>query len=256
MPTPEMADQDSRFEHMLVQNHALISRVATRLSRRGGIPAGVAEDFVSSAIARLIYDDYTVLRKFRGRGSLQGFLNTVFRHLLSDFRNEEWGRWRSSEVAKRLGPAAELLERLTYRDRLPVREAIRQVRCRFPGELPDPVAILTRLPRRWLPRAVPETSAAGVASVCPGTGFDREEQAKVTSHLEAVIAGLDPIDLELVRGMFWRNETVAKVARRLRLDQKSLYRRLDRLKLRFRDELKARGIDRETVLSVLGGAAA
>ena len=48
-------------------------------------------------------DDYSILRKFKGRSSLRTDLITVVTHLYQDWRNGRWGKWRPSEDAKRRG---------------------------------------------------------------------------------------------------------------------------------------------------------
>ena len=62
-----------------------------------------ASEFRSWATVRLLDHDQAVLRKFQGRSSLRTFLITVVQRLFLDWRNAEWGKWRPTADARRLG---------------------------------------------------------------------------------------------------------------------------------------------------------
>lgn len=244
------ADPAGILEH----NLPLITHLATTLSRRGGLPADCAEEYVSWSLARLIYDDYAVLRKFRGGSKIRQYLTIVLARYLLDFRNQAWGRWRPSAAALRMGPAAMFLERLIYRDRLAVREACEFVRRRF---LVDPLAMYRALPRRWRPVQVPPHEALldGPHDKVIAEAESREELELVTDRLRAALAELDPEDLVVVRLLFWEERTVAEIARQLNLDPKRLYRRVARVLGGLRRALEKRGVDLATVRSVVDDAA-
>jgi hypothetical protein len=53
---------------------------------------------------KLIENDYRILRSFEGLASLGTYLTTVIARLFLDFQIHEWGRWRPSAAATRLGP--------------------------------------------------------------------------------------------------------------------------------------------------------
>ena len=52
----------------------------------------------------------------RGRGSLNTYLRVVIERLVLDMRVTNWGKWRPSARARRLGAEAVLFEQLTVRD--------------------------------------------------------------------------------------------------------------------------------------------
>ena len=83
-----------------------------------------ADEFASWARLRLFEDDCAVLRKFRGESTIRTYLTTVLVHLFLDWRNAQWGRWRPTASARRLGPLAIELERLVLRDGRDYEEAV------------------------------------------------------------------------------------------------------------------------------------
>src|SRR5262245_62099749 len=90
----------------------VIDDIAAQVCRRHRLSSTEAEDFMSEVRLHFIDRDYEVLRKFEGGCSVTTYVTVVIQRLLLDYRNREWGRWRSSAQAKRLGPTAILLERL------------------------------------------------------------------------------------------------------------------------------------------------
>ena len=106
-----------------LQNRALIERGLTLVCRRHRLSSVDADDFCSAFRLRLMEDDYAVIRAYQGRSSLQTYLVTVIAHFFQDWRNAQWGKWRPSTEARRLGALAVHLETLTVRDRLTLDEA-------------------------------------------------------------------------------------------------------------------------------------
>jgi len=73
--------------------------------------------------------------------------------------------------------------------------------------------------------------------------------------LDAAVAGLEPQDAVLLRLRFIEGLQVSAIARTLRLDQKSLYRRIDRLKARLRAALEAQGFSVADIQGFFGSDA-
>ena len=94
------------------------------VSSRHHLPGSEADDFGSHVKLKLIEDDYAILRKFEGRSNLRTYLTVVIQRLFLDYRIKAWGKWRPSAEAKRSGPVAILLERLTQRDGYGLEEAV------------------------------------------------------------------------------------------------------------------------------------
>ena len=86
------------------------------------------QDFTATAMLRLLEDDRAILRKFEGRSSLKTYLIAAIDRMLLDFRIAQWGKWRASAEARRLGPIALSLEKLVSCDCLSFAEASETLR--------------------------------------------------------------------------------------------------------------------------------
>lgn len=244
------------LEQQFVASLPLVERILQIIARRHALSSGEAEEFGAWAKARLVGANYAVFRKFGGRSSLATYLTAVLSNLFRDFRNSHWGRWRPSAAARRLGPVAIRLEELLHRDGYPLREAIELLHsagvrlddvelARLAVQLPDRPGIEVSLD--GIGEAVPLADCAVDPPVESDTVVAALRQA-----LERLVAELPPEDALILRMRFWNDMTVADIARALRLDQKSLYRRLDAIAARLRIQLEARGIDRKFAAEVLG----
>lgn len=243
-------------EEQFVSSLPVIERIVLAIARRHLLNASDAEEFGAWAKARLIEDDYAVFRKFGGRSSLSTYLVVVLRNLYRDYQNSLWGRWRPSAAAKRLGPVAVRLEQLLVRDGMPLREATNVVRS-FHDEVSERelIRMAAALPRNYPTAEVSLEGAALTESLASPVSVDQglDETPKVEAALHDVLAQLPPEDAVIVRMKFWSNLSVADIARSLRLEQKSLYRRLERISADLRDALAARGIDRAAASDAFGG---
>lgn len=227
-----------------------IVRFACR--RRG---AGMdEEDFASIVKLKLIEDDYAVIRKFGGRSSFRTYLTIVIQRFLLDQRVREWGRWRPSAEAKRLGGLAITLERLLHRDGLTFEEACVVLEARTPQPSRSALEILAvRLPeprRRPMHSGEPKEGDATLdASVVERPVFQRDRE-EIADHairvLEDAISRLEAEERLILRLRYQEELTTVEVARSLGTTRKHLQRRIRRLLDVLRDALEARGLDRGT----------
>jgi len=251
--------QSQDYEALLVQHLPFIERMAATFCQRDRLDPDETDDFMSWARERLIEDDYAVLRKFRGESLLTTYLTVVLSRMFRDHRVARWGRWRPSAEARRQGDDAVALERLVYRDRYTVAQAVELLRSRGETLLSERelYAIFDSLPAgtRGRPTPAGEGPLATAASI---EETDRElldsesdtQRSQVLKVLERVVAGLPAEDGTIVRMRFLEGTSVADIARSLNLEQKPLYRRIERLLLRLRSELEAEGISRQDFLEL------
>lgn len=242
-------------ERQFLQHLPVIDRILAIIGRRHALAPADAEEFAAWARSRLVDGEYAVFRKFSGRSAMATYLTTVLTNLFHDWRNAEWGRWRPSAMAKRLGPTAVALEQLVRRDGVPLREAIATLRAR--GVREDDVA-LARMAALLPDRAGSEVSlhdveeeAARALPVAPVADPDGT-RAALEAALRGVVDALPPEDALIVRMHFWNDRTVAEIARALGIDQKRLYRRIEAVERRLRAALEAHGFDRERVRDAIG----
>ena len=165
--------------------------------------------------------------------------------------------------AKRLGQKAITLERLLTRDGFSFGEA-----CQFltTGAGPDYTtveleAIYIRLPPRQ-PRPVLVAEEAS-AEVVPDAshaddavlGRERERIGRITAAvLDDELTKLDGEDQLILRMRFWQAKKAPEIAAALHIDQKKVYKRIDKLLARLRRELERAGIRRDDIDELLCGS--
>lgn len=264
MPPPgdrEQVPERQQAEALFLANLEWVERTIASLCRRYGLARDEADDVSSWVKLKLIEDDYAAFRKFRGDSSIRTYLVVVVAALFRDYRAGHWGRWRPSAAALRRGRLAVRLETLVYRDRCTLDQAARTLRAAGETDLPDRdlAALLAELPTRGPLRPLPAGDAP-LAAV-PGAAFADERVAADEAErqrqgifvaLERVLQRLPPEDRLILRLQYWKGLSVADVARALKLPQKPLYRRIDRILRQLRTELPREGIAPEQLREFLG----
>jgi RNA polymerase sigma factor (sigma-70 family) len=253
IPTPRPADPESLFlEHL-----DWINRVAAMTSKTSGISGAEAEDFAAFIRMKIIEDDYAIIRNHRGESKLRTYLATVVQRQFQDYLHEKRGRWRPSAAARRLGPPAPDLEALVYRDGLRLDQAGEKLRTSGRTTLSDRELgrVLKELPARepMRPKEIPPENAlddreAGEQADDWITTAEAEARAeKRKDALERAMARLAPEDRTILRMHFADGRSLAHVARALQLEQKPLYRRVNRLRTQLRTYLEEEGISGFTI---------
>lgn len=240
-----------RGESLFAAHADAIERVLAYVCRRNRLSPEDADEFGGIVRLRMVEDDYAVLRAFEGRSSAQTYLTVVIQRLFLDFRTHQWGKWRPSAEARRLGPTAVLYERLTTRDGLTPGEAVQAMRSnhRVAESESELEAVVRRLPARVRRRIVGEDDIADVA----GSAHDGEAavlageaesaQARSYAALASAVAGLPPQDRLIVQYRFEHGLQIAEIARLMRLEAKPLYRRIEGILRGLRRSLEAAGLD-------------
>jgi RNA polymerase sigma factor for flagellar operon FliA len=250
-------------EALFLSQLAVIERVISFVSSRHHLPGVEADDFASHVKLKLIEDDYAILRKFQGRSSLRTYLTVVIQRLFLDYRISAWGKWRPSAEATRAGEVAVLLERLTGRDGYGFEEACALMETNHQVTVPRAQleVIAGRLPARVRRRFESDEALAHVPSAQPPLDdviAEREREltaARVDAALKAAMAAVEPQDRLILAMRFQDGRTVVEIAKTLRLDQKGLYRRLERLMKELRAALEAQGVGVAAVVEMLDSPA-
>jgi len=255
---PSGADA-SEAERFFLSQLPTIERIVAFVCRRNRLPNAEAEDFRSLVQLKLIENDYEVLRRFRGQSTLRTYLTVVIQRRFLDYRVSEWGKWRPSAEARRLGPVAVELERLITRDGLSRDEAIESLvtRAGAPGSRAELLDAYRRLPDRAPRRRVGEENAQDItASVdVEGDAFYRQispSAERARRALRLAVAELPAQDRVIVRLRFEDGCPIADIAAALRLPQKPLYRRIEGILGGLRRRLEASGLTSPEVRDFLG----
>ena len=243
-------------EERFLANVPTIERIAAFYCRRMHLSDADTEDFISYVKLELIERNYDIIEKFEGRSSFTTYLTTVIHRLLYQHRTKEWGKWRPSAEAKRMGDVAIALERLTTRDGYSLAEAIEMMTT---GNAPaashrELEAIALRLPPRTpRPTLVTEETAPDLIAATddPSDGpmsLEREHLARrAASLLDEIMNSFDPEDRLILKMRFWSAQRIADIAGTLHLDAKKTYKRIEKLLAKLRTALERAGIGRKEI---------
>lgn len=179
-------------------------------------------------------------------------VNVVEQNFFHDDQNHLWGSWRPSEEAKRLGPVAVQLDRLLSRDGYPLDKASEILRTNYqvgmsPKELMD---LAVRLPSHSPPRYMKGEEVLHLQPSLEAEAPGREPAEKrrwPRDLLQEAIATLSPEDRLIVKLQLEDGFSVAAIARKLNLEPKPLYRRLQGIFASLRSTLESKGVRAEDI---------
>ena len=244
---------------LLEANLDLIERVIRFTARRQRLDESELEEFASIVKLKLIENEYAVIRKFQGRSHLATFITIVVQRMLLDYRIHHWGKWHASAEAKRLGELAIELEQLLHRDGRTIDEALPMLRAHYPDASRESLEQLAqRLPeRRARRRMVDLAEAEGVAvdDTTEENVLAAERQTtsqRLSRAMREVIGRLPDNDRLLLQLRFESRFTIAQISRSMQIEQKLLYRRMDKLLKDLRAELERAGIDPRDAADLIG----
>ena len=258
---PDLPDESavlrSAAERIFLANLDWIDRAAQTLASRHGLDPDDQDDFASVVREKLLDDDYAAIRKHRGDAKLQTYLTTVIANTFKDYCVQRWGRWRPSAVARRIGRMAVRFEALIHRDGHSVGQAIEVLRSEGVTLASSELRRMAMsFPMRSNPRKHEKRLPTDAIS-----HDDAEERIveaeRQTLHDRAIgtlamaMQRLEPEDQLVLRLRIWEGMAVADIARSLNLEQKPLYRRIERAYKELRKPLEAAGIDAHTVRELI-----
>jgi RNA polymerase sigma factor for flagellar operon FliA len=256
-----MSDRHPDAEALFFKHLDVINRLAAIMCARHGIRGADAEDLAAWVRIKLMEDDYAVLRRFQGRSELRTYLAAVVARYVVSYLRQMKGEWRTSAAAERLGAPAIDLERLVLRDGYTVQQAGEVLRTAGRTTLSDAelARLVAALPSRT-PLRPEEPQPSVVLNSAPGRSraderiVAAESDARRTVLIDALgqaLGDLEPEEQLIVMLHFGDGHSVAEVARALHLEQKPLYRRVERLRNRLRAALEGAGLREDEVRNLL-----
>lgn len=247
------ANTDSYSEHS-----ETIEAVLAHIRRRHRLTPDAADEFSSWARLRLFEDDCAILRKFRGQSTLRTYLTTVLVHLFLDWRNAQWGRWRPTALARRVGPLAIELERLVLRDGRDYEEAVEvllstsaaasRVAC------DQTWAQLKRQPVRRMTTSDALVEVPAPVDSHPAADFESVQQKawRAAGALRQSLRRLDGHEQVILRLSYVNRFTAKQIAAAMDLEAKPLYRRIEQIEAKLGAFLLAAGVSKDEVRDLLG----
>lgn len=246
-------------EELLLTNLDLIERIIRSTCRRNRALDAEADDFSSIVKLKLIENDYSILRQYEGRSSFPTYLYVVIQRLFLDHRDHLWGKWRPSAEARKSGAVGVFLEREITRDGSTRDEAIDAVLRAHPETTRDAAEkIVAQLP----PRVVLDRKGADSSFLDTLAGPDHAD-ARVDSAqrgmrvrlidevLSTSLRNLEPQDRMILKLRFADGLRLSTISRMLGIDQRLLYRRVERLFATLRLALATAGVDKTDVSAVI-----
>lgn len=246
------------MESTLTEAQAVLAHIV----RRHRLTPDEADDFGGEVMVRLLDNDSGILRKHDGKNSLKAYLTVVIQRMLYDYRRKQWGRWRPSAAATRIGPVALRLEELVYKDGHSFSDACRFLRERFGYEESEEQLgdIWAKLPVRVKGTHRPEHLESFVEP--PSDDGDPQSEALTTEQTDAISSlyrllaalreELPDEDALILSLRFERGFSVSKIARALNLPQRSLFRRIRKLLEQLKESMLEAGVTAESVNQLLG----
>lgn len=247
------------MQEWFIEQLPTIERAIAFVCRRYKLTPTESEDFASSVKLKLIENDYAILRKFEHRSTFSSFIAVTVRRMLINQWVQERGRWNASAEAKRMGDAAVRLEVLLHREGRTLDEVIPIVATAFDLDNSRVEEMARRLPpRRPRPRDV-DVEQIDYEKGLPGDVVEsaafEDERKKVATRAREIIRGalanVSEDDRVILRLRFFGGMSVADIARSLHLEQKLLYRRIERHLHAIRDALDEAGIRGDELDSVI-----
>lgn len=235
---------------LLEESYDLVVDTVRYVAARNRLSRDTADELRSRVMVHLASNDYGALRRWRGDSSLHTYLVTVVGNVYLDLRNQEWGKAKPPAVARREGPVAMLLWRLTHRKRLSFDEAVSLMLTQY--EVSVSREELWALFQQFPP-------ARGRYFVDVNELADREQPggeadlllqqrdletlaSRVDRALANALDGLAPDDQLILKLFFCDGMTRAGIARIMHLDQQRLYPRFLKLLEGLHRALVAQGV--------------
>jgi RNA polymerase sigma factor for flagellar operon FliA len=246
-------------EEQFLEQLSLIERVVASICRRNSCFGDDADEFDSWVKERMIETEYKVFRQFSGKSSLKTYLTVVIHNLFRDFRIKQWGKWRPSAKAKRMGKVAVQLECLLSRDGHSFAEATAILRERFEVEENDSEleSLVGELPVRIKRRfeSVEQIENIGTIDGVERRVEDSEKRsilASTETALESALATLDAEDRLVLKMRYQDGFTIAQIAGALHLEARPLYSRFEKCLKGLRRNLEESGVTSASITDILG----
>lgn len=250
-------------EQLLLESLPDLEKIAAFACRKSNLLGADAEDFHSWVRLKLIENDYAILRKFEGRSSLRTYLAVVVQRLMLDYRNHQLGKWRPSAEARRIGDVAVTLETLLHRDRRTTEEAMVTAEQKHAVTRAEIADILRRLPQRPPRRREVPLDELPLDPSMTAEQVERDAASDETEMLarrtgdviREAIDAMPESDRLVLRLRFEAGMSVVEIARALRTESGTLYRRMYKSLDGLRARLEKAGVRAAEAMRVVDSSA-
>jgi len=230
------------------------------VARRYRLDPSEAEDLRSLVALKLYENDCHIVREFRQRSAFASYIRIVIQRIFLDDFIHQKGKWHPSAEATRHGPAAIALERLVYRDGLPLSAALAYAHSLHSevsiAQLQD---VFDHLPQRikWVCVPVDETIVDSTPGIEQADLLTiRRERREMSELAAAAIRGylkrLEERDRLMLQLQFESGMQITQIARALQVEHAILYRRRQKIFHELGTVLQNAGIGAREVADLVG----
>ena len=259
--TPKEIVNDSKdYAQLLESLLPLIDKVVRFVARRMRLREEDAQDLKSRVLVDLCKDDYALLRCFRKESSWSTYLGTLVSSRACDENRKQYGKFRPSRRAERMGAGASRYEMLRRQEGLSPDEAARKLQekgfelsAREIDELEAKIG--PRGPRKFESLDGLESLAAGGRSP-EEIAREHESVVKARKIRSALRVGLAELSADEQLALRFRVDArkvpVRQIAELLGWGtEKEGFRRFEQIYAALKKRLSELGVEAEEVLAVL-----
>ncbi len=102
---------------LFVSNKSIIDKIINKFCTKNKLSLDLSEEFTSHVYVKLMEENCKKIRVFKDESGFSTFITIVIRNIFEDEKRRLWGRWKPSRKAIEMGPEAEILEQLVFRDK-------------------------------------------------------------------------------------------------------------------------------------------
>jgi RNA polymerase sigma factor (sigma-70 family) len=238
------------------EHEAAIEEIIAAVAGRRRLSPEDREDFSSEVKLRFFDEEKSPLLRHEGLASWKTYLTVVITNIGRDFLNKEWGKWRPSAAAGRLGRWAVRFEMLTHRDGVGLRAAVQSVVEESGGTLSEShvYELYAQLPLRKRREIIGLEPLGDLASTDAADAAlwasEREaDQRAAFDVLAEVLDELDPEEALMIRMRYFDGFTLARIGEEVGLRVQRVHERLGRILVRLRETLEERGANGSELLN-------
>lgn len=239
------------------QHAGTIEAVLAFTCRKHRLSADDADEFSALVRLRVLEDDCAVLRKFGGASSFKGFIVVVINNLFLDWRIKEWGKWRPTPLAARLGRVAVELERLVLRDDVEYGQAVQWLISKGVASSEAECDEIWQQLRRRARRRRASLDDVEPPTIDTADPIEEEERrARARRAVDAMHAAMSklPAQDQLIFKMRYQDDvSVARIAKLIGAEQKPLYRRFEQIAAQLKASILAAGLTESDIDDLFRG---
>jgi RNA polymerase sigma factor (sigma-70 family) len=248
-------------ERLLEEWKTVETLIAMTCNKRSLIGAD-ADIFATMVKVKLWENDCAIVDRFRAeRGAkFRTYLSKVIQNTFSDFCSERLGKWHPSAAALRDGRVAVEIERLVYREQIPLEDALSRLLAQHP-DLTRERLLATLATLRVRPSRISTVSLESIGLEIQGTEetdtrVAARERRKLSDRAAGIIRvflqALPDSDRLLLQYFFESDMQLSQISRMLRIPQKPLYRKRIQLLAALKKAMTAAGITEAEIDDLIG----